>query len=533
MNGIVVQNICKSYDKKKVLDNISFRVQEGEIVSILGPSGCGKTTLLKCVLGLEKSDDGNIIIDAIRQNEWLKNKRIAYVPQKYANFQHLTVEQNITVALQNGTQNNNQTMDHILKSVGLDKHNKMYPGWLSGGMQQRLAFARALAQNTDIIAFDESLNSLDVETRHQMQELILELWAEGKKTILFVTHDIEEALFLSKRIVVMGTKPGIVREIVDIPFPYPRKSTLRFDEEFQKIRRALSYIVRSETIKSKLSEGEPALNTAFKIGLYYWPGNSPFFYAQDKGLFEKHSLPVELISFSDNRQKIDYWKSDNIDVLNVTVDTALRLIKEIPDTEIIAGLNISHGGDALISRENIQSIKEITGKKIALEKGEISEFFLKYILYKNGLKLDDVVIKDMRGDEIGTALINGSVDAAVLWEPWLSKAVELSRANVIATSKDYPVFADVLIAKKDFIERHAEEITKLKNIWKESVEAFSANTKDFIRSIAPIVGLSSQELGHQLEKIEFFDGSTNEVMKISKQIHDVVEDNQTAQYDQR
>ena len=522
MADIKVQKIYKSYDSKKVLENISFDVKEGEIVSILGPSGCGKTTLLKCILGLEIPDDGNIFIDSEKQTKWLKNKRIAYVPQKYANFNHLTVEQNILAALQNSTQNKNQKIDQILKSVGLDKHREMYPVWLSGGMQQRLALARALAQDTDIIAFDESLNALDVETRHQMQELILELWAEGKKTILFVTHDIEEALFLSKRIVVMGTKPGIVREILDIPFTYPRKSTLRFDEEFQKVRRALSYIIRSETIKSKLSEGEPAESSAFKIGLYYWPGNSPFFYAQDKGLFDKYSLPVELISFSDNRQKIDYWKSDKIDILNVTVDTALRLIKETPNAEIIAGLNISHGGDALISRENIEHIEKIKGKKIALEKGEISEFFLKYILYKNGLKLSDVVIKDMKGDEIGTALINGSVDAAVLWEPWLSKAIELSRASIIATSKDYPVFADVLIAKKDFVKKHTEEISKLKNIWKESIEFYSNDKKDFIRSIAPIVGLSSQELTRQLEKIEFFDGSTDEIVRISKEIENVL-----------
>lgn len=523
MADIEVQKIYKSFDNKKVLENISFEVKKGEIISILGPSGCGKTTLLKCILGLENPDNGDIIIDSEKQPEWLKNKRIAYVPQKYANFNHLTVEQNILAALQNSTQNKNQKIDQILKSVGLDKHKTMYPGWLSGGMQQRLALARALAQNTDIIAFDESLNALDVETRHQMQELILELWAEGKKTILFVTHDIEEALFLSKQIVVMGTRPGIVREILDIPFSYPRKSTLRFDEEFQKIRRALSYIVRSETIKSKLSEGEPAESLAFKIGLYYWPGNSPFFYAQDKGLFDKYSLPVELISFSDNRQKIDYWKSDKIDILNVTVDTALRLIKGTPDAEIIAGLNISHGGDALISRENIDPIKKIKGKKVALEKGEISEFFLKYILYKNGLKLSDVVIKDMKGDEIGTALINGSVDAAVLWEPWLSKAVELSRANIIATSKDYPVFADVLIAKKDFIENHAEEIKKIKNIWQESTGFYSKDKKDFIRAVAPIVGLSSQELTQQLEKIEFFDGSTDEIIKICKEIENVLE----------
>ncbi len=522
MADVNIQKIYKTYDNKKVLENISFDIKEGEIVSILGPSGCGKTTLLKCILGLEKPDDGFIKIDSKKQSDWLKDKRIAYVPQKYANFNHLTVEQNILAALQNSKVNKKQKIEQILKSVGLDKHKNTYPGWLSGGMQQRLAFARALAQDTDIIAFDESLNALDVETRHQMQELILDLWSEGKKTVIFVTHDIEEALFLSKRIVVMGTKPGIVREILDIPFSYPRKSTLRFDEEFQKVRRALSYIIRSETIKSKLSEGEPAQSTALKIGLYYWPGNSPFFYAQDKGLFDKYSLPVELISFSDNRQKIEYWKSGKIDVLNVTVDSAIRLIKET-DGEIIAGLNISHGGDALISREAIEPIKKIKGKKVALEKGEISEFFLKYILYKNGLKLDDVDIKDLKGDEIGTALISGSVDAAVLWEPWLSKAIELSRASVVATSKDYPVFADVLIAKKDCIEKNKEEIEKLKTIWKESVEFYKKDEKDFIRAIAPVVGLSSQELSQQLAKIEFFDGSIDKVVEIGKEIENVIE----------
>src|SRR3989344_7821825 len=179
MADIEVQKIYKSFDNKKVLENISFEVKKGEIVSILGPSGCGKTTLLKCILGLEEPDEGSIFIDSEKQQEWLKNKRIAYVPQKYANFNYLTVEQNILAALQNSTQNKNYKIDQILKSVGLDKHREMYPVWLSGGMQQRLALARALAQDTDIIAFDEPLNALDVETRHQMQELILELWAEG------------------------------------------------------------------------------------------------------------------------------------------------------------------------------------------------------------------------------------------------------------------------------------------------------------------------------------------------------------------
>ena len=110
-----------------------------------------------------------------------------------------------------------------------------------------------------------------------------------------------------------------------------------------------------------------------------------------------------------------------------------------------------------------------------------------------------------------------------MWEPWLSKALELSRAHVITTSKEYPVFADVLITRKSFANKNKENIDKLKKIWKESVDEFLKNEKDFIRATAPVIGLSGQELGHQLEQIEFFDGSVDEVVKIGKQIKEVVE----------
>lgn len=248
MTYIDIQKISKSYGDEKILNNISFEIKEGEIVAILGPSGCGKTTLLKCILGLESPDEGRIFIGSHSQTQWLKTKRIAYVPQQHANFNHLTTEQNVSAAINDLVQNKIQKIDRILKSVGLDKYKKNYPGHFSGGMQQRLALARALAQDTDIIAFDESLNSLDIETRQQMQELILELQAEEKKTMIFVTHDIEEALFLADRIIILESKPGIIREILKTPFPFPHKPTLRFDEEFQKIRRILSDKIRSENI---------------------------------------------------------------------------------------------------------------------------------------------------------------------------------------------------------------------------------------------------------------------------------------------
>jgi len=518
MVSLIVDNVWKQYETRVILRDISFDIKEGEITSILGPSGSGKTTLLKCILGLEKPDRGTITIDSISQQQWLRSQRIAYVPQKYANFEHLTVAGNIAIAIPLESVDKEKRITQILKDVGLEKYADVYPSRLSGGMQQRVALARALAQDTDIIAFDESLSQLDVETRHQMQELILDIWAEKKKTILYITHDIEEAIFLSQRVVVMGTKPGEIREVVSVPFSYPRNSALRFQEQFQKMRRMLSYIIRSETMKSRLSEEESEQRPSITIGLYYWPGNSPFFYAQDKAWFGRCSLPVDLISFHDNTQKIEYWKSGKVDILNVTVDTALRLIDEIPDTEIIASLNISHGGDALISREPMESINEIKGKIVAIEKGEISEFFLKYILAQHGMHLKDVIIQNMKGSEIGSALIGGSVDVAVLWEPWLSKAIELSRAHVISTSNEYPVFADVLIAKKSFVATHGEDIENIQHIWKDAVQVFQEETSDAIRTVAPLVGLSKQELNMQLSTLEFLDGSPSLVDHIAEHI---------------
>lgn len=517
MSYLQLRKISKRYETAEALRSVSFDVEQGEIIAILGPSGCGKTTLLRCILGLETPDSGSITIGGQKLHTWLRDQRIAYVPQKYANFAYLTVGENVASGVpQQRTPTRRKVVD-LLKLVGLAELRDAYPSQLSGGMQQRVALARALAQKAPILAFDESLNSLDAETRYQMQELIHDLWVEQQKTILFVTHDIEEALFLAHRVVVMGTNPGQIREILEVPFPYPRQPKLRFTDEFQRLRRVLSFTIRSEAIKGRLSEETAALSDVIKMGLYYWPGNSPFFYAEDNSMFTEAAIPIELLSFSDNQQKIEYWKHKKLDVLNVTVDTAHRLLKEFPDAEIIAGLNVSHGGDALISREKLTP-KQLAGKRIALEKGEVSESFFRYVLYKHKLRLDSMTLVDMPGDEIGSALINGTVDAAVLWEPWLSKAVELAGAHIIASTEQFPVLADVLIARKDFIARNQAAIERLKSVWARAVRALNTDEKEFVQTVAPMVGLSSRELSQQLSRITFLGGGVEEIQIIRKEI---------------
>lgn len=246
MKKVVIKNLNKIYGPRSILKDINLDIEAGEIISILGPSGSGKTTLIRCLLGLEEFD-GAIQVDGLDLPEYLKSRRIGYVPQKYSNFEHLTVSQNLETALEKvsgarGTQAKTAKVEHALEKFGLRDHSHQYPRSLSGGMNQRLAIARALLSDSDIIVFDEPLSALDEMTKHKIQEFLLDLWRTHKKTFIFITHDIEEAIFLSKKIIVLDINPGTIIQEEHVPFPYPRDHSMRFASEFQEIRKRVSRI---------------------------------------------------------------------------------------------------------------------------------------------------------------------------------------------------------------------------------------------------------------------------------------------------
>ena len=195
MATISVQKIYKSYDHKNVLENISFEVKEKEIVAILGPSGCGKTTLLKCLLGLERPDDGSIFIDGQKQEEWLKKKRIAYVPQRYANFNHLTVEQNINFyggiyGLAGARLEDRKRW--AIEMAGLVGKETMLAHTLSGGWRQRLALGCSILHEPPILFLDEPTGGVDPVSRREFWDLIYDLSHRGV-TVFVTTHYLDEA----------------------------------------------------------------------------------------------------------------------------------------------------------------------------------------------------------------------------------------------------------------------------------------------------------------------------------------------------
>lgn len=244
---IDIKNISKSYTKKgnpvEVLKNISFSVKDGEVVAIVGPSGCGKTTILKIICGLVKPDCGSI---KYRDNDIsyaLKKCLIGYIPQSLSLLPFRTVRKNVMLPLEVLKIKNCERSDELISLCELQKYVNYYPHQLSGGMRQKVAIARALAYKPKILLMDEPMASLDELIKEKLNEELLKIKDSTKSTIIYVTHNIEEAVFLSNKVIVLSETPGTIVEVVDISLPNKRNSSLRsnpvFFQEVTKIRKIL------------------------------------------------------------------------------------------------------------------------------------------------------------------------------------------------------------------------------------------------------------------------------------------------------
>ncbi len=221
-----INKVNKQFKNKKltsdVLKNINLEINEGEFVSILGPSGCGKSTLLSIVAGLTKPTSGEILLNGNLIKKPGKDRGMVF--QQAALFPWLTVEENVMFPLRKEMSKNKarEIAHQYLQMVQLSNYTKHSPHELSGGMQQRVAIARALSMNPNVLLMDEPFGALDEQTRSRLHCELEKIWMDTKKTILFVTHSISEAIKLSDRIVVMGTRPGVVLEDIKVQIPRPR-----------------------------------------------------------------------------------------------------------------------------------------------------------------------------------------------------------------------------------------------------------------------------------------------------------------------
>ena len=217
----------------------------GEFRVLLGPSGCGKSTILRLIAGLDLPTSGEVMVGGKQVLGPGRDRGMVF--QKYTSFPWLTVEANIAYGLKiNGVPaaERREIVGHLVKSVGLSGFEKSYPDSLSGGMQQRVAIARTLALRPQVILMDEPFGALDAQTRLDMQQLLLQIWEESASTVLFVTHDVEEAIYLADRVFVMCARPGSIVEEVEIPFGRPRDHSVKLKREFQTLQEHLLTLLR-------------------------------------------------------------------------------------------------------------------------------------------------------------------------------------------------------------------------------------------------------------------------------------------------
>lgn len=244
MDKLHINNLTKSFGSRTVLENVSLSVKEGEFVSILGPSGSGKSTLFHLIGGISTPDSGNIFLDGGRMNG--VRGGISYTPQNPSLLPWRTIVQNVMLGAELCGDKQEQKALELIKHAGLEGYEKSFPHELSGGMKQRVVFIRSLLSPHSLICLDEPFAALDEFTRFDMQKWLLTIWQSYQRSILIVTNNIEEAIYLSDRVVILSRKPTFVKEVLEIPFKRPRDKDLTMSEAFLKWKKRIYNELRDD-----------------------------------------------------------------------------------------------------------------------------------------------------------------------------------------------------------------------------------------------------------------------------------------------
>ena len=238
---ISFRNVTKTFgdgpNAFTALQDLNLDIADGEIVTVVGPSGCGKSTAMNIVAGLIDVTSGQCLVDGRPVHGPGPDRGVIF--QQYALFPWLTVRDNVEFGLKLqglGKQERRKTAMHYLGLVGLADFADAYPKTLSGGMKQRCAIARAYAVNPSVLLMDEPFGALDALTRVKLQDQLLDTWSQDRRTVMFITHDVDEAVYIAHRVIVLAAKPGRLQEIIDVDLPFPRNDDIRLSPEFTEIR---------------------------------------------------------------------------------------------------------------------------------------------------------------------------------------------------------------------------------------------------------------------------------------------------------
>ncbi|OIK09727.1 ABC transporter ATP-binding protein [Bacillus sp. MUM 116] len=244
MNHLMLKDVSKCFGSNEVMTGMNFSIKKDEFVSIIGPSGSGKSTIFNLIGGMLSPDTGQILLE----NDVINGKRgfISYMPQTPSLLPWRTILDNVLLGAELKGKKETGKAREMLEIAGLAGYEKAFPHELSGGMKQRVAFIRALLSPQAVICLDEPFSALDELTRLEMQKWLISVWETHKRTVLFITHNIEEALYLSDRILVLSQKPSMVMSEIEVPFSRPREAGILLEDKFLQWKRKVHYTLTGQ-----------------------------------------------------------------------------------------------------------------------------------------------------------------------------------------------------------------------------------------------------------------------------------------------
>jgi len=440
------------------IENINLDVYQGEFLVILGPSGCGKTTLLRIIAGLLEPTEGRVMIHVNKGkyqeiNEPGKERGMVF--QQYTSFPWINVFKNVEFGLKQLESDQAKRYDIVRKHielVGLKGFERSYPNELSGGMKQRVALARTLATDPEILLLDEPFGALDAETRSVLQRELLNIWSKNRKTVIFVTHDIEEAVFLADRIVILSYLPGtVVSPIEEIKIRRPRTSETKLSEEFLKYKRRISKRLDELGITLAISE---------------WMGHAATYVAKDFGLLG-NNIRLKFGSSSTERKEGLEWGEFDCSTLTINalmeaagkfsqkgdIKIVWSVLKSLGNREKSGGV----GTDVLVVRNEMKEVNELLKYRVTYIPGSLEHFLLAYIF----LRYFDVDISNYDGfvppiddrRNVYLYMLNENLtDAVILCETNVSRALRSGKFKILPVDIDQQVIHCVLLARQKVLK---------------------------------------------------------------------------------
>ncbi|NEQ22609.1 MAG: ABC transporter substrate-binding protein [Microcoleus sp. SIO2G3] len=504
------------------LRNIELKIKQGEFISLIGHSGCGKSTLLNIVAGLDKPTHGGVILEGRQVTQPGPDRMVVF--QNYSLLPWLSVRENIALGVDEVMANRpaserKEIVEHHIDLVGLRHAAKKRPGELSGGMKQRVAIARALALRPKLLLLDEPFGALDALTRGGLQEQLMKICEESQVTCIMVTHDVDEALLLSDRIVMLTNGPeSHIGQILDVDIPRPRQRMEVVNHpSYYSYRNEMIYFLNQQK-KAKLRQSKKPQVIArnglekinLEIGFIPLTDCAPLVVAKEKGFFEKHGLEEVTL----NREPS--WKAIAKGIATGRLDAA-QMVAGMPmsmtlgagnntPVPMVSALTLSRNGNAITLSKRLydQGVRTLADFKAALQAtpdkvhtlgvvypSSMQNLMLRYWLASGGIDPDrDVSLTVIPPPQMISNLKAGSIDGYCVGEPWNSRAVNEGHGFVIATDVDiFPGHIEkVLGVREEWANKYPESHLALVKALLEACEYC-----DDLRNREEIVGLLTQD----------------------------------------